>query len=230
MMIAMPTALAQKTRSWWHYVMLGMMFVATMIVGSRGGQVFIGIEVIVCCFWAWRAESDVIKRLWNRTYFFWALMVIGYVLALLIINAISIGLISKTESRSLLLDRSFQNFVDNPLFGTGLGYRGNADLYSGKQGTINWYHMMIPQIVGGFGLCGIAAWRYQFYVRSKLSLSAWPKRDFGFALCYFGLFLMSQVNPGEFCPVPYAFLSVCAFAALENSIGESKEKVLQASA
>ncbi len=226
MMIAIPTALAEKKRGLPHYVMLAVMLVATMAVGSRGGQIFVGAEVLLCCLWAWQTEDDPIKRLWNRTYFLWALMAVGYVYAILITNAAAFGLVSKTEARSLLLLRSLEDFCRNPLFGTGLGYRGNADLYSAKEGAINWYHMMIPQIVGGLGLGGILAWGYQLFVRAKLSFAVWRERDFAFALCYLGLLLMSQVNPGEFCPVPYAFLAVCAFAAIENSIEE--KKVLQA--
>ena len=226
MMIALPTALAEKKRGVVHYGMLALMFVATLAVGSRGGQVFVGIEVLVCCFWAWRTESDPIRRLWCRTYFLWVLLAAGYALYLVVANATALHLLSQTQPRFLLLERSLEDFIRNPLFGTGLGYRGNADIYNGKEGTINWYHMMIPQIVGGLGLGGILAWGYQLYTRAKLSFAVWREREFGFALCYLGLFLMSQVNPGEFCPVPYAFLAVSAFAAIENSIEE--KKVLQA--
>ncbi len=227
LMIAMPATLALKRRHVGHYLMLGVMFAATMLVGSRGGQLLVGLEVIVCCFWAWRSESDIIKRLWNRTYFLWVLMAAGYVFSLVVINVVSLDLVSSDEPRALLFLRSLENIKENWLFGTGLGYRGNADIYSAKEGAINWYHMMIPQIIGSLGLCGVAAWGYQLFVRAKLSLAVWKNREFGFALCYFGLFLMSQVNPGEFCPVPYAFLAVCFFAAIENSMGEQHGKVPQ---
>ena len=123
---------------------------------------------------------------------------------------------NKSEVRWKLLARGFEDFAKNPLFGSGLGYCGNADLFAGKQGTINWYHIFISQVVGGLGIAGILAWGYQLYTRACLSLRVWRTTDFGFALCYFGLFLMSQVNPGEFCPVPYAFLAVCFFVAIEN--------------
>jgi hypothetical protein len=126
----------------------------------------------------------------------------------------------KDEVRWKLFARGLENFRENPLLGSGLGYRGNADLFSGKQGTINWYHIFISQVVGGLGIAGILAWGYQLYTRACLSRRVWRTTDFGFALCYFGLLLMSMVNPGEFCPVPYAFLAVCFFAAIENRIEE----------
>ena len=230
LMIALPASLAWKNRRVWHYFLLALMFAATMLVGSRGGQLFVGVEVVLCCLWAWRTETDYVKRLWNRTFFVYSLMISGYILSLIIYNGLAAHMITQTESRALLLRRSVEDFFKNPLFGSGIGYRGNADLYNGKTGTIHWYHMLLPQIVGGLGLCGIAAWGYQLYNRVKLSVRALKTTDFGFALSYVGLFLMSQVNPGEFCPVPYAFLAVCAFAALEGSVGETNKKVLQATA
>jgi len=35
-------------------------------------------------------------------------------------------------------------------------------------------------------------------------------------MSYMGLFLMSQVNPGEFCPMPYAALAVTFFIIMEK--------------
>ena len=39
-------------------------------------------------------------------------------------------------------------------------------------------------------------------------------------LSYLGILLMSQVNPGEFCPIPYGMITVILFIFLEN--GEDK--------
>ena len=36
-----------------------------------------------------------------------------------------------------------------------------------------------------------------------------------FFMSYIGLLLMSQLNPGEFCPMPYELLVVCLFVFLE---------------
>ena len=224
LMLALPAALAQKRREWWHYAIIAIMFVATLLAGSRGSVLFVGMELLACCLWAWRTEDDYVKRLWNRTYFIYAAMAVGYLLSLVIYNTVAAGLINESEQRWQLFLRSLENFRENPLFGSGIGYRGNADLYNGKQGTINWYHMFVPQIVGGLGIGGILAWGYQLLVRARLSARAWRERDFGFALSYLGLLLMSMVNPGEFCPVPYAFLAVCCFAALENSHGAPNKK------
>jgi len=215
LMIAMPAALMQKKRHVGHYLLAAVMFGAVVMVGSRGGVVFIGIELIACCFFAWRQETNRILRFCNCFYFVMALAVAGYLSWFMLSNAEALALVRPGEARILLLRRGFEDFLKNPLFGSGFGYRGNVDLYNGTQGTIGWYHLFVAQVVGGLGVCGVLAWGYQLYVRFCLAWRARRDRECGFAFCYLGLFLMSMVNPGEFCPVPYAFLAVCFFALLE---------------
>ena len=46
---------------------------------------------------------------------------------------------------------------------------------------------------------------------------------FTLLMSYFGLFLMSQVNPGEFCPMPYAAIAMTYFALMEKDTKSFKE-------
>lgn len=218
LMIALPAAFASKKRHVYHYLFAVLMLVATLAIGSRGGQLFVSIEFVICSLWVcYVSMKDISKR---KKYAFLgvaaavALCLIGAV----VYQAVELDFFQEGETRFSLLSRGFADFCQNPLFGSGLGYRGNSDLFQGKQGTINWYHIFISQVVGGLGICGILAWSYQLYTRFCLALRARRSHEFGFALCYLGLFFMSMVNPGEFCPVPYAFLAVCFFAALENHV------------
>ena len=220
LMIALPAAFAQKRRGFEHYILSFLMFAATMLVGSRGGQVFVGIELIICCFWAFLTQKGRVKKWCSCACLILVCVVAVGLLNELYQNSVIVDFANRSEVRWKLLARGFEDFGKNPLFGSGFGYRGNGDLFNGKQGTINWYHIFIAQVVGGLGIAGILAWSYQLYTRACLSLRVWRKTDFGFALCYLGLLLMSMVNPGEFCPVPYAFLAVCFFVAIENRIEE----------
>ncbi|MBQ3064577.1 MAG: O-antigen ligase family protein [Clostridia bacterium] len=220
LMMALPAALAVKNRRLYHYGLAFIMLVAAVLSGSRGAQLFTPIEFLLCCFWGWRTEKDYLRRLWSRTFFLLSLMTMGYLIFFVSRNLYALGFLDPTEARWSLLERGFADFRQNPVFGSGLGYRGNADLYSGKEGTINWYHSSVAQIVGGLGAVGILAWCWQSCMRMRVSLLAWRDRSFGFALCYLGLFLMSLVNPGEFCPVPYAFLAVYFFVAIESALTE----------
>lgn len=221
LMIALPASLAAKNKRLYHYSFVFVIFLATVLAGSRGGQLLVGVELLLCLFVAWRQEKDFSKRLWCRTLFLYAVMAAGYIVSVYIYNAVRVGFFEGEDVRLRLLARGFSDFLENPLFGSGLGYRGNADLFSGKEGTINWYHIFVSQVVGGLGIAGILAWSYQLFTRARLAWRARHSHMISLALCYLGLFLMSMVNPGEFCPVPYAFLAVCLFAALENHLEES---------
>ena len=216
LMIALPAAFAAKKRHVYHYLLAWVMLVATLLIGSRGGQLFVLIEFVICCLWVcYVSMKGVSKR--KKYAFFGVMAAVAFCLiGAVVYEAVERELFIAGEVRFALLTRGFEDFRQNPLFGSGLGYRGNVDLFQGKQGTINWYHIFISQVVGGLGICGVLAWCYQLYTRFCLALRARYSYEFGFALCYLGLFLMSMVNPGEFCPVPYAFLAVCFFAALEN--------------
>lgn len=219
LMIAMPAPLALKDRRIPHYALTVLMFLAVMLIGSRGGVIFAGVELLASALFAWRSERDPVRRLWYRTFFVYVLMAAGYFLWFMLYNGMfSGGMVTSTDKRWDLLARSVENFTDNPLFGSGLGYRGNADLYSGKAGTINWYHIFPAQVLGGLGAFGVLAWGWQLLSRARLAFAVREKPIFGAALCYFGLLLMSMVNPGEFCPVPYAFLAVVMFVLIEKEL------------
>ena len=125
-------------------------------------------------------------------------------------------IVNNEEARVGLLGRSFEDFKSNPVFGVGLGYTGNEDLYNPVKGAMNWYHMWLPQIWGSLGIVGLLCFGYQLFLRAKL---AFTRRDFPevtLSLCYFGLLLMSQVNPGEFCPFPYALIATTIFLFLDG--------------
>ena len=113
--------------------------------------------------------------------------------------------------RFKMLFQSFENFRKNPVFGTGLLDDSIAYGETKKQGTMAWYHMMIPQIIGSMGLVGVLAYLYQGLGRVKLvfkNMSAW---SLVLGISYLGILGMSQVNPGEFCPAPFEVLTVLLF-------------------
>ena len=123
--------------------------------------------------------------------------------------------VSGGEARVGLLKRSFTDFLSNPVFGVGIGYSGNTDLYAPKTGAMNWYHMWGPQIWGSMGTVGILAYGFQLFRRIRLAFARRGFPEVTLSLCYFGLFLMTQVNPGEFCPIPYGVIATAIFVFLE---------------
>lgn len=210
-------ALFRYTKKHIVFLPLGMLTVlATMLSGSRGGFLFAPILLFFCLLWLWLTEERPVVRLWLRLFVYLCGATVFSAFLLYVCNCTEINLSSEYDSRPRLLVRSISDFRESPIFGKGLAYQGNNDLYHSKQGAINWFHMFFPQIIGSMGLCGILAWGWQLYTRARLSWARWAHPDFAFALCYLGLFLMSQVNPGEFCPIPYALEAVLFMVVLEN--------------
>lgn len=237
-MMAMPFVLFYPSRAkrYLDYSAFAFMYAALVFSSSTGGLLFGTIEVLILlavdCFVCRKGKSAIVQRavfLGGMAVFF---VLVWYFLPdlmclmrwgkstessrIAIVKDLLIAFFESGESRFRLLDRMVRDFTSNPLFGVGLGYKGNVDLYNPVKGAMSWYHMWIPQIVGSLGLVGIAAYGYQLVARVRIYLKNPGSVNRMFFLCYVGLLLMSQVNPGEFCPVPYGMLAVTCFALIER--------------
>ena len=199
------------------FIFIGFLFyLAIVMTGSRGGLIMGGIELLLCCLFVMVHDKTL-------RYVAFALCAAGLVFAALnldsLLNVFSFSgenaLISEDEPRFQTIFRAIDDFLANPLFGKGLGYTGNIDLYSPVKGAANWYHMMPFQIIGSLGLVGVAAYGYQFFGRCRLVFKKPTLSSLTLGISYSGILLMSMVNPGEFCPVPYELLAVLLFIFLE---------------
>lgn len=199
------------------FIFVGFLFyLAIVMTGSRGGLIMGGIEFALCCLYV---------SVYDKPLRYVTLLLCAAGLVFLAMNADAIlrifsfsgssSIISEKEPRFQLMFRAVRDFLSNPLFGRGLGYTGNIDYYSPVKGAANWYHMMPFQIIGSLGLVGVAAYGYQFFGRVRLIFKKPSPSAFALGLSYAGILLMSMVNPGEFCPVPYELLAVLLFIFLE---------------
>ena len=219
LMLSMPVIFVRARRHY-GYLFLGFgVAVLTMLSGSNGALFLVPLEVMVCLAWLWKNDERPIARLWNRQLFVLAAGA-AVLICLLCLRNVSDDMRFSISGREGLFKRGIRDFLENPAFGSGIGYRGNADLYSGKEGTVNWYHLFLIQVIGGMGVVGILSWGAQLLVRARLAVKVLRTDAFALALCYLGLFLMSMVNPGEFCPIPYGFLAVMIFVCLERHAPE----------
>lgn len=211
------------TRNRLHYFVGILFYLTVALTGSRGGFLMGAIELLLCVF-AVSYRDKPLRRVSILTVLIGAIVFVAYQAEIFDFFSISkeSGLISSSEPRVKLLFASFRDFLANPVFGRGIGYSGNHDFYNPVKGAANWYHMMIPQIIGSFGTVGILAYGYQFFGRMKLILTDCTWRKIALGLSYSGVLLMSQVNPGEFCPIPYQLLAVLLFILLELPEGEFK--------
>lgn len=77
------------------------------------------------------------------------------------------------------------------------------------------YHNSLLQILGSMGLMGLAAYGTLLWGRVRLLLRGGEAAHL-VGLFYLGMQLTSLTNPGLFCPLPSAMLTVLVFAVLER--------------
>ena len=66
------------------------------------------------------------------------------------------------------------------------------------------------------GVVGVIAYGVQLADRIRILKKKWSPEAAVLSLSFFGIFLMSMTNPGEFCPMPNEFLVMAMFALIED--------------
>ncbi|MBQ3506375.1 MAG: O-antigen ligase family protein [Clostridia bacterium] len=228
LMFAMPFPLylAKKRKAW--AIMTVVFFLSLFYTESRGGMLFGAIEFLACfLYWAWENRTTKLCKVACVG----AILVFIAVIALVIVKWNVVIALIQTKlldgARAKMLFQAFDNFRENFVVGTGLLDDSIAYGETKKQGTMAWYHMMIPQIIGSMGLVGVFAYGYQIFGRVKLIFKKACAWSLVLGISYLGILGMSQVNPGEFCPVPYGVLTVLLFVFQELRLEENEELPLQ---
>lgn len=217
LMLAMPFpvwyALKQNP---FHILSLFVFYFSICATGSRAGLLLGSIEFLICIgFWA-LYSGRFVRFLAGLTVSVWTLLVL---LVLTGIESLVPGLnfVSQTEMRSRAIPIAVKAFLEHPIFGVGMKHDLLTELYNPKKGAMAWFHMYVPQIIASMGSVGIVAYGTQLVLRFSLILQRRnsPLR-LTLGLSYVGILLMSQLNPGEFCPVPYGMMVAAIFAMLEQ--------------
>ncbi len=202
-----------------------LFYTAICLTTSRGGLLFGSAEFLFCCA-HWIFNEKHRKRRILRSFFCaLALCVVITIAGRVIMDVINNRMqaeVLKGGSRWAMIWQSLEHFERSPLVGTGI--LDNSIDYGAfrKAGTMAWYHMMIPQIIGSMGLLGVAAYLYQFVGRLRLILKNADFWSLCLGISYLGVLMMSQVNPGEFCPLPYELLTVLLFIFQERRLTWTK--------
>lgn len=227
LMLAMPFAFYVSARDKKHkYFYLGLIeYAAILLSGSRGGAMFGTIEIALCLIVL--VYTDKKNRMHN--------------LAVISLSAILICTFARTiwqfflptinrflEGDSIREDnirRALADFKSNPIFGRGFGRTEiEQEGYKKKIMAVNWYHSSPFQIIGSFGLLGVGAFAYQFYARFKLLFEKTTHFNLSVFISFLGLTMMSTVNPGEFCPIPYGFMVTLFFVICEKCNAATKRQ------
>ena len=219
LMLSMPFAFYVSTKDKKHrYFYLGLLEYAAMLLsGSRGGAMFGTIEIALCLIVL--VYTDKRNRAHN--------------LAVISLGAIVICTFARTiyqfflptierflEGDSIREDnirRALADFRSNPIFGRGFGRTEIEQVgYIKKKMAVNWYHSSPFQIIGSFGILGVGAFIYQFYARFRMLFEHTTHFNLTVFISFIGLTMMSTVNPGEFCPIPYGFIIALFFVICEK--------------
>lgn len=225
LMLVLPFPFYVSTRKGKHiYFFLGLFeYAAILLSGSRGGTLFATIEVALCVIvLIYTDKRNRVKNLAVIT----TLTVIACCLirpAFMFFKPMIERFLEGDGIRTSLIKRAIEDFKSNIILGRGLGYTGNSDIYDAKS-SINWYHSSPFQIIGSFGLAGVFAYGYQFVKRCQLLLSNITHFNLTLFISFIGLTMMSTVNPGEFCPVPYTFLVTMFFVVCEKYNASTKSE------
>lgn len=235
LMLCIPFAFLRGNKQPYSIVLGFVFYFCILLTGSRGGLVFGAVEMLMCC-----ALFILYDRRRRLTYIS---ICVCIVFALLIfssefisffgstidrllsaINGVLIG--EQQEVRYYQYMRGIGDFLEHPIFGTGIGYMGNRDVYAGADFSIAWYHCSPIQIAASFGIVGIAAYSYQFIRRMILLWKKPTMFNMTVFLSYVSLELMSLVNPGIFSPIPYLLIITMFFAIVERcNEGEPQETI-----
>ncbi len=219
-------------KAWAHFALGCSGYGAAILSFSRGGILFGGIALCVCVI----ACCALCKKK-NRIIYI-IVAVSGFVAALtfslssgLVKTLLTEMLISSDEARVNLWKEAWSNFLTNPVFGAGIGYRGQ--FFSPKNGNMYWYHSTPFQIIGSAGLIGVAAYAYMYAVKLKIIFSAKTLFNVFFAISFFGFEAYQLVDAGTFVPIPFVLLVTHMFIIAESvsfshsgtTIGSLKENV-----
>ncbi len=238
LLLCMPFPFYFSKKNCLHSIFGFLIFISLLLTTSRGAILIAPIELILCLAYSFHYnKKNILCFLISTGLSLVSLFAIDRFLYLngienlfestyLNVNTLKelFSIFSSEDSRKKLLFRSFEDFASSPIFGKGLGNTSNTDIYNPKKGALGWYHMMIPQVIGGLGVVGILGYGYQFFVRIKLIFKKISSKTLCLGISYFGILLMSQVNPGEFCPLPYELLTVLIFIFLEKLISDSENQ------
>lgn len=219
LMFAMPFPLFLAKKRKPFALLTVLFYVMAVLTTSRGGLIMGGFEFVVCVVVWFKAQTKKARIISACVFAASLILCVALVGETVwdIIDRRIIGVnVFETDSRWKMLWQGFNRFKKNPLSGFGLLDDSMSYGPNRKKGSLTWYHMMIPQVFGSMGLAGVAAYGYQFFGRIKLIFKKKTAWTVVLGLSYLGILAMSQVNPGEFCPLPFQLLTVLLFVFLEN--------------
>ncbi len=219
LMFSLPFPFYLSREKWGNIFISLLGYAALLLAGSRGGMLFGTVELIVCIAVLIFMDKNHRKR---------NLAVVGAILCVVICFSKQLfefcyytiqRLFDYDENkvRLGLFKRAIEDFKANPITGSGLANWENRDLHPSTRFALCWYHSSPFQIIGSFGVIGIICFAARLAIRLKIIFSRFDFFTAIMACSFLGITMMSLVNPGEFCPIPYELITTLIFVILEKN-------------
>ena len=237
LMFAMPFPLYFSKKCGLSGVFSALFYAMIAVTTSRGGLIFGGVEFVVCAIYWVVIGQGKWKKILRLFFLSVCIVVIIFGAGKIMLDVLFDRIIDNdgitNDARWKMLWQAIEKFRKSPVSGYGILDKTLQYESMRKKGALTWYHMMIPQVFGSMGLVGVVCYVFQFFGRVKLILKKACHWSMVLGLSYLGVLLMSQVNPGEFCPLPFQLLTVLLFILQENrtmpvfplyKIGKKKRK------
>lgn len=211
-LFAIPAAFYFAVKNY-KFVFLGFILYFSIVPARSLSALFFGAFLIVCCLWyvfCYRPGRRGGTLLIALLCVGGALVIARYA-DLLTVSGFERFFLAEENGRLRLFRNYLEYFKGSPIFGVGIGTGNNDTTFMGYL----WAHNYVLQILGSMGLMGALAYGYQIVVRIRLLFARINYFRMAVGLCYLGIFSISMLQPGEFCPMPYELLTVCLFVFLE---------------
>lgn len=218
LMLAMPFAFYLSIHKYPFFFVGGLQYLAILFTGSRGGALGGTVECALCLIVLVYCDKKNRKKTLITLATLVTVAFSVFIMPLMrFFEPVLTRLAGGDDIREGLIHRALEDFKSNVLFGRGLGYNGNTDVHNPAKFAICWYHSSPFQVIGSFGLVGVAAFAFQLYNRMKVIWEKITVFNLTLFVSYAGLFMMSLVNPGEFCPIPYGMVATLLFIICDKN-------------
>lgn len=220
MLFGMPMCAIFVPRNRIHLLGMAFIYIFMLVGGSRSALLFGSVEFGLCLLFIFLRYPDS-RKAFLRTCAYSAVPFLAVWLAVVYFVFLGAGgrcnefFINPAEARNAFYRAGILDFISRPIFGYGIGNMKNTDIYEGIAGSISFYHNSILQVMGSLGAVGCAAYIIQFRQRVGLLVAKFRSEAFIVALSYMGILMISQTNPGLFCPFPTGLVLIMMFALLE---------------
>lgn len=208
-------AFCSKKLAWFFYSMGYLIYGVMMFTFSRGGMLA-GTLIFVCLLIYSFAKGA------NRSQLLIVTCVISILLSIFVLvkqtdvaNIIQkiINMDFTTSGRDVLYQEAIENFVQNPVFGAGLGYIGSS--FNMPDFCIYWYHSTIFQVIGSMGIVGIFAYAYFYFSRGLIMFKSLKRFNIIISLGLIAFEIHSLFDTGTFTPFPFMLIVIALTAVLE---------------